>query len=170
MKLAQTVALLSQLDRRDADLDAVRLTTIHAAKGLEFAHVFVVGCEEGLLPHRGDASSPAAEAEDDAAGAHDGVATAGRDISHAGAQSQRIEEERRLMYVAVTRAQRSLTLTWCRKRKRGREHLAQLPSRFLAEMQLETSPSSTQSVSQEMGKARLANLRALLGRPAPAGG
>jgi ATP-dependent DNA helicase Rep len=170
VKLAQTVALLSQLDRRDTDLDAVRLTTIHAAKGLEFAHVFVVGCEEGLLPHRGDASSPAADAEDDAAGARDDAATAGRDISHVDAQAQRIQEERRLMYVAVTRAQRSLMLTWCRKRKRGREHFAQLPSRFLAEMQLEASPSSTQSVSQEMGKARLANLRALLGRSAPAGG
>src|SRR5690606_38658978 len=57
LQLAQTIALLSQLDRRDSDVDAVRLTTIHAAKGLEFPHVFVVGCEEGLLPHRGDATT-----------------------------------------------------------------------------------------------------------------
>jgi len=168
LKLAQTVALLSQLDRRDADLDAVRLTTIHAAKGLEFAHVFVVGCEEGLLPHRGDAPSPAVDAEGDATGAQEEGAMPGRDFSHVDAQVQRIEEERRLMYVAVTRAQRSLTLTWCRRRKRGRERLAQLPSRFLAEMQLDASPASTRTISQEAGKARLAGLRALLGGNAPA--
>ncbi|HEY0877209.1 MAG TPA: 3'-5' exonuclease, partial [Zeimonas sp.] len=166
LKLAQTVALLSQLDRRDADPDAVRLTTIHAAKGLEFAHVFVVGCEEGLLPHRGDAPSPAAS--DDEGGDANEAARNARDISHACAQEQRIEEERRLMYVAVTRAQRSLTLTWCRRRKRGREPLAQLPSRFLAEMQLEASPGPSQAVSQEAGKARLASLRAMLERPVPA--
>lgn len=68
------------------------------------------------------------------------------------------------MYVAVTRAQRSLTLTWCRQRKRGRERYEQLPSRFLEEMQLDASPSPVQTVSQEMGKARLAGLRALLDR------
>ncbi len=148
LALAQTVTLLSQLDRRDADADAVRLTTIHAAKGLEFAHVFVVGCEEGLLPHRGDAA--AADGEDAAApGAGDA------------AQERRIEEERRLMYVAVTRAQRSLTLSWCRKRKRGKEHFTQLPSRFLAEMQLESAPLK-RTLGRDEGKARLAGLRALL--------
>ncbi len=168
LKLAQTVALLSQLDRRDTDLDAVRLTTIHAAKGLEFAHVFVVGCEEGLLPHRGDA--PRAGSDDEEPGERGPTVASEQDGVRPDAQAQRIEEERRLMYVAVTRAQRSLTLTWCRKRKRGREHLAQLPSRFLAEMQLDASPSPAQTVSQEAGKARLANLRALLGRQAAPGG
>jgi len=164
LQLAQTIALLSQLDRRDSDVDAVRLTTIHAAKGLEFPHVFVVGCEEGLLPHRGDATTAVDGDEAPEAG---GAADArGRDLSHDDPDARRIEEERRLMYVAVTRAQRSLTLTWCRQRRRGRELLARLPSRFLAEMQLEASPSVSRTVSQAQGRARLAGLKALLERPA----
>src|SRR5690606_25471214 len=66
LQLAQTVSLLSQLDRKDADADAVRLTTIHASKGLEFPHVFIVGCEEGLLPHHGGlAREETEEAGDD---------------------------------------------------------------------------------------------------------
>jgi ATP-dependent DNA helicase Rep len=152
-QLAQSVSLLSQLDRKDENTDAVRLTTIHAAKGLEFGHVFIVGCEEGLLPHRGDA---AAESEADAggtgeAGAPDALA------------ALRIEEERRLMYVAVTRAQRSLTLTWCRRRKRARELLSRLPSRFIAEMQLDANPGATRTVSTGTARERLGQLRDLLG-------
>ena len=147
VRLAQTVSLLSQLDRKDSELDAVRLSTIHAAKGLEFPHVFVVGCEEGLLPHHGG-SAGADEAPDG-----DGT---------------RIEEERRLMYVAVTRAQRSLTLTWCRQRRRGKERYAQLPSRFLGEMQLEAKSAAAATVTREAGRAKLAGLRALLAQPGAA--
>ena len=66
------------------------------------------------------------------------------------------------MYVAVTRAQRSLTLTWCRERKRGRERYAQLPSRFLAEMQLDARPKGGAMVSNDAAKAKLAGLRELL--------
>jgi ATP-dependent DNA helicase Rep len=171
IQLAQTVSLLSQLDRKDADADAVRLTTIHASKGLEFPHVFIVGCEEGLLPHHG---GPAREADDEAAADAAGqaadadrAAAGGRDRGNAGGGDPdlaRIEEERRLMYVAVTRAQRSLTLTWCRERRRGRERFPQLPSRFLAEMQLDAQPRATATVSAESAKARLAGLRALLAR------
>jgi superfamily I DNA/RNA helicase len=106
LELAQTIALLSRLDGDDGDTDAVRLTTVHASKGLEFPHVFVAGCEEGLMPHTGDAQD-----EDDEG-------------------PQRIEEERRLMYVAVTRAQRSLTISWCRQRRRARALVQRLPSRF----------------------------------------
>jgi len=143
LQLAQSVALLSQLDRKDADVDAVRMTTIHASKGLEFPHVFIVGCEEGLLPHHGGAEAgPDDDAPDD--------------------DPARIEEERRLMYVAVTRAQRSLTLTWCRERKRGRDSRKRMPSRFLAEMQLEAA-SASKTTDGAAAKARLSQLKSLLG-------
>jgi ATP-dependent DNA helicase Rep len=146
LQLAQDVAILSQLDRKDANADAVRMTTIHASKGLEFPHVFVVGCEEGLLPHLGDAP----------------VAADAEDAEGEGAYTGRIEEERRLMYVAVTRAKRSLTLTWCKQRKRARDVVRREPSRFLEEMRLQARPASTRTVTQEEGKAKLAGLRALL--------
>ena len=136
--LAQTIALLSRLDGKDPDTDAVRLTTIHASKGLEFPHVFIAGCEEGLLPHTGDA-----DAEDDEG-------------------PQRVEEERRLMYVAVTRAQRSLTLSWCRQRRRARAMVPRLPSRFLAEMKLDADGGASAIVSVDSAKQRLAALRGLL--------
>jgi ATP-dependent DNA helicase Rep len=152
VQLAQSVAILSQLDRNDADADAVRLTTIHAAKGLEFAHVFVAGCEEGLLPHHGGIVA------DDAGDAAD-PAQAAVDLS----QAARIEEERRLMYVAVTRAQRSLTLTWCKERRQARQTRTQQPSRFIAEMQLEAQPSSARTVTQQAARQQLGRLRELLG-------
>ena len=74
LDLTQTVALMSMLEGKDEDPDAVRLSTVHASKGLEYPHVFLVGVEEGIMPHRG---GPDDEPIDDA----------------------RIEEERRLMYV-----------------------------------------------------------------------
>jgi ATP-dependent DNA helicase Rep len=174
--LSQTLALLSRLDGNEAEADAVRLSTVHAAKGLEFGHVFVVGCEEGLMPHAGDAvadeATEASSASDSgatsgaasrsAAGATSG-ATAGVSSGSAGGQASeiRLEEERRLMYVAVTRAQRSLTLTWCRQRKRARTVLSRLPSRFLSEMKLEADgPPKVSSVAS--AKARLAALKGML--------
>ncbi len=181
-QLAQSVSLLSQLDRKDADVDAVRLTTIHASKGLEFPHVFVVGCEEGLLPHHGGrAAAGEADADDESTAANAGAgagtgasastgASTGARPPTGNADAARIEEERRLMYVAVTRAQRSLTLTWCRERKRGRDKYPQAPSRFLAEMQLDARPAAGATVSAEAAKARLAGLRELLGQKRPAPG
>jgi ATP-dependent DNA helicase Rep len=93
LELAQMISLLSRLDGQDNDIDAVSLSTLHAAKGLEFGHVFLVGLEEGLLPHFIDEAGAADE--------------------------EHIEEERRLMYVGITRAQRSLQITWCKQRKRA---------------------------------------------------
>src|SRR5690554_394251 len=102
----------------DDDPDAVKLSTLHASKGLEFPHVFLIGVEEGLLPHMGRD-----EEDGDPAKAAESLAL-------------RIQEERRLMYVGITRARRTLSLTWCKKRRRGREDLVREPSRFIEEMGL----------------------------------
>ena len=73
------------------------------------------------------------------------------------------------MYVAVTRAQRSLTLSWCAARRRGRDTVRREPSRFLAEMQLEAARASRQT-GQEDARERLSRLRALLGKPSGGAG
>lgn len=119
LELVQHVALVTMLERADdEEPDAVKLSTLHASKGLEYPHVYLIGVEEGLLPHRG--------------GDEEG------DVSEAAvaARARRIEEERRLMYVGITRAQRTLRISWCRKRRRGREDTICEPSRFIAEMGL----------------------------------
>ncbi len=114
LELAQSIALLSMLDNNDEGADAVQLATLHASKGLEFRHVFLVGVEEGLLPHRDSMESP------------------------------RLEEERRLMYVGITRAQASLTVSWCEKRKQGREWMPREASRFITEMGAEVKSGAEQ--------------------------
>ena len=141
LDLTQMVALMGMLEGRDHDPDAVRMSTLHAAKGLEFGHVFMVGVEEGILPHKGDPDAP----PDDFA--------------------QRIEEERRLMYVGITRAQRSLTITWCKKRKRVRESMACEPSRFIKEMRLDEGDALPTDAETLSPQDRLANLKALLQKP-----
>ena len=135
LELAQSVALLSMIDKEGGDTDAVQLATLHAAKGLEFRHVFLVGVEEGLLPHR-DSLEPA-----------------------------KLEEERRLMYVGITRAQASLTVTLCEKRKQGRELMVREPSRFIAEMGEDVAAAAQRRHAvTEPGAARdkAARLRAML--------
>lgn len=138
LELTQMVALMSMLEDRDANHDAVRLSTLHAAKGLEFPHVFLVGVEEGILPHRGD---PDASAE---------------------AYAARIEEERRLMYVGITRAQRSLHISSCKKRRRGREFVECEASRFITEMQLDDPTQKLKESEKISPQNRLANLKSLL--------
>ncbi len=135
IELTQTIALMSMLDKDDPDFDGVQLATLHASKGLEFPHVFLVGVEEGLLPHQSSIDE------------------------------DKVEEERRLMYVGITRAQRSLNLTWCERRKAGKEFRTCEPSRFIAEMggDIRMNDRKTAApVSKEEGKARLANLMAML--------
>lgn len=143
--LADLVAHMSLMDILDGQseestADCVHLMTLHAAKGLEFDHVFLVGMEEELLPHRS------------------ALADGG------------IEEERRLAYVGITRARRTLTFTLAGSRKRGGEMTPCEPSRFLQELPQEDltwegggEPADPQQ-RQERGQAHLANLRGLLAR------
>jgi DNA helicase II / ATP-dependent DNA helicase PcrA len=99
------VALVSDLDSAEFRHDRVSLMTVHSAKGLEFPVVFVAGLEEGIFPHQ--------------AATRDG-----RDV----------EEERRLCYVAMTRAMERLTLSYARERRRYGQHSFGSPSRFLREI------------------------------------
>jgi ATP-dependent DNA helicase Rep len=141
LELAKTLSLVAMLDEKGEGADAVRLSTLHAAKGLEFPHVFLVGVEEGLLPHRESV------------------------------ESGQIDEERRLMYVGITRAEKTLTITHCRKRKRGRDWQRCEPSRFIAELAQEdvryggeAAAKSDPAAEREAGKDRLQAMRAMLAR------
>ncbi|OZI82575.1 UvrD-helicase domain-containing protein [Bordetella genomosp. 2] len=144
--LVQHVALITMLERgEEEEPDAVKLSTLHASKGLEYPHVYLVGVEEGLLPHLGKDDE-----EGDPARAAENLAT-------------RIQEERRLMYVGVTRAQRSLNLSWCKKRRRGREDVVREPSRFIEEMGLGDVRIEEDDATKAMSpKERLGMLKALL--------
>jgi superfamily I DNA/RNA helicase len=106
------------------------LTTVHGAKGGEWRVVFVLGMEEGLLPHWRALALPAGEA------------AAGRSRAGAGGSGgvQGVEEELRLAYVAVTRAREALYLSHCRARRRGDRVEPRLPSRFLRGLPLAAIP------------------------------
>jgi len=109
-ELVAKLSLIGMLDDEEEDRsDQVSLMTLHAAKGLEFPYVFIVGMEEGLLPHRSSLSENVA----DVAG---------------------LEEERRLTYVGITRAKCALTFSYALQRKRYGEVVECAPSRFLSEL------------------------------------
>lgn len=150
LDLAQHVALVTMLERGDdEEPDAVKLSTLHASKGLEFPHVFLIGVEEGLLPHMGREEE-------------DGETPDGADVL-----VQRVQEERRLMYVGITRAQRSLHISWCKKRRRAREDLIREPSRFIAEMGESAAPAAAADEMAGLSpKARLDMLKGLLTKKA----
>ena len=99
------IALVSDIEEHKNNTDVVTLMTIHSAKGLEFDHVFLIGLEEGLFPHTNSMDSP-----------------------------DEIEEERRLCYVAVTRAKKSLTLVNAKRRMLYGNTSSNLPSRFINEI------------------------------------
>jgi ATP-dependent DNA helicase Rep len=141
MQVAQTISLLSTISEREHDQNVVTLSTLHASKGLEWPHVMLVGVNEGLLPFKLDDDGGAKGA------ANEGIL-------------QRLQEERRLMYVGITRAQRTLAVSWTRRRKKGRETIAALPSRFIAEMQLE------KATTKEDPREKLKALRAEFARKA----
>ncbi len=138
LEIAQTIALMTLLEGRDGEeVDAVKMSTLHASKGLEYPFVFLVGCEEGLFPH-GDS-----------------------------VEEGNLEEERRLMYVGITRAKRQLTLTHCIKRKKQGQWQFPEPSRFIDEMPQEDlkilgRKGGEPIVSKAEGKSHLAGLSAML--------
>jgi DNA helicase-2/ATP-dependent DNA helicase PcrA len=105
----ERIALQSDVDGYDPEKGAVSLMTVHTAKGLEFPVVFITGLEERIFPH-------ARSVDDDSA----------------------VEEERRLCYVAVTRARRQLTLSRVRRRRLSGQELPGVPSRFLKDLPAES--------------------------------
>jgi len=123
-------------DQGEADEGAIQLMTLHAAKGLEFPHVYLIGMEEGLLPHQHSLDEIA------------------------------LTEERRLAYVGITRAQKTLVFSYAQKRKRAGEWLVSTPSRFLQELPqdlmiwqgLQSSPEEAKRVAQ----SHLSSLKSLL--------
>ena len=136
--LTQTIALINMLDKRDDGTrpDAVQLSTLHASKGLEYPHVFLIGVEEGVLPHRECI------------------------------ENDTVEEERRLMYVGITRAQRSLHLSYAERRKQGRDYIGCEPSRFIGEMGKDDlrfiGGKNDAPADKASGAARLAAMKAML--------
>ena len=136
--LTQTIALINMLDKRDDGTrpDAVQLSTLHASKGLEYPHVFLIGVEEGVLPHRECI------------------------------ENDTVEEERRLMYVGITRAQRSLHLSYAERRKQGRDYIGCEPSRFIEEMGKDDlrfiGGKNDAPADKASGAARLAAMKAML--------
>ena len=138
--MVQTIALINMLEGKDQEPDAVALSTLHAAKGLEFPHVFIIGAEEEILPFRDS-------------------------------DEKQIEEERRLMYVGITRAERSLQISYCNRRKRGKDWLACEQSRFLEEMPEDElvyaggHAEAVPTVTKDEGMDKLAKLKAMLNKP-----
>lgn len=134
-----TLYSILEQNSQEQPQDAVTLMTLHAAKGLEFPYVFLVGLEEDILPHRNSLD---------------------------GGQ---IEEERRLMYVGITRARQRLVLSYAKQRKRYGDWEACSPSRFLEELppdvlRREDEAPVSPEARQERGRAHLANIRSILNK------
>ncbi|OIX93630.1 ATP-dependent DNA helicase Rep [Serratia fonticola] len=145
MTLTQVVTrftLRDMMERGESEeeLDQVQLMTLHASKGLEFPYVFLVGMEEGLLPHQSSID------EDN------------------------VDEERRLAYVGITRAQKELIFTLCRERRQYGELVRPEPSRFLLELpQDDLAWESERKVvspqeRMEKGQSHLASVKAMLAK------
>lgn len=106
--IVSRMMLLDSLERNEDDkTDQIKLMTLHAAKGLEFPYVYLIGMEEGILPHQNSIDS------------------------------EQIEEERRLAYVGITRAKKQLTFSYCGHRKKYGDITSTEPSRFLNELPLD---------------------------------
>ena len=128
--------ILDREQEESAD-DKVQLLTLHAAKGLEFLHVFMIGMEEGILPHKNSV------------------------------EGGQIEEERRLAYVGITRAQRTLTMTSARQRTQYGETSSTTPSRFVDELpeddliRIGAGIEASEEDNQAAGEQSLAALKSL---------
>ncbi|WP_372871098.1 DNA helicase Rep [Shewanella sp.] len=138
-EVVSRLTLRDMMERSSEDEagDQVQLMTLHASKGLEFPYVFMIGMEERILPHQ------------------------------TSIDEDNVEEERRLAYVGVTRAQRELWFTMCRERRQFGETMRCEPSRFLDELpqddliwESRKKPQSEQQ-RQQTGKANIANIRAM---------
>ena len=146
--LAEVIANIMLMDilernQEEQSSDQVSLMTLHSAKGLEFQHVFLVGMEENILPHQNSIEA------DELNGTNN------------------IEEERRLAYVGITRAQRTLTFSYCTHRKRYGDISECQPSRFLNELPLDdlewlNKKQLSPEVAKERSKANIKNLKAML--------
>lgn len=128
----------SNTDEDKNKIDQINLLTLHGAKGLEFPHVFLIGFEEEILPHKN---------------------SLGTDM---------LEEERRLAYVGITRAQETLTITYAQTRKKYGEEIDCIPSRFLTELPekelswLTDAPIYTEKENESIADNHLNNLHAML--------
>jgi DNA helicase II / ATP-dependent DNA helicase PcrA len=147
----ERVSLINEEEPEGEEADeraSVTLLTLHSAKGLEFAHVFLVGLEEEILPH----------------------ARSVNEIAE-GTAADPIAEERRLFYVGITRARHRLTLSGCRTRRRGGELLTRQPSRFVREVPVEllemrsagASSSLTEGDRKELRQNFFAQMKEMLG-------
>ncbi|ENE5172963.1 DNA helicase Rep [Vibrio cholerae] len=138
-EVVQRLTLRDMMERGEEndDSDTVQLMTLHASKGLEFPYVYLIGAEEGILPHQ------------------------------TSIDEENVEEERRLMYVGITRAQRELTFIVCKERRQFGELIKPSQSRFLDELpqddiewEVKKKPV-TQEERMAKGQAHIANLRAM---------
>jgi ATP-dependent DNA helicase Rep len=138
-EVVQRLTLRDMMERGedDAEADQVQLMTLHSSKGLEFPYVYLMGAEEGILPHQ------------------------------TSIDEDNVEEERRLMYVGITRAQKELSFTICKERRQYGELIQPTQSRFLDELPFDDveweAKKKEQSKEERMekGQAHIANLRAM---------